>query len=526
MTVQVGANRTRRFSFALPLFAAAVSTVGCADPETFVPIPDFAGPAGAIEGTLTYAGPPPCTEGGRIVGAAALLAFDTRLLPPPEGLGTSAASIDIVPGETLFASIRDKLVFDKSGVRRCPDVSAPPVTASATWAIAPLPAGNYQIRGFYDRDGDFDPAFSISNLPTAGDVGGGAIDNAADVLGGAAPRYTEIALGVKDAQGALVIPDTGSHVFGIGVTLGLTLPLERPVFWPSAIADETGVGNTDPKNVKLPSDFQFATFGASDKSFIRIVLSAGVPDGERKAAAATPFFFPVDAAKDPPPTIFMGIEDANRDGAIDNQDHVPESTALPSLYPLSVFSKLVTGDKLHGQTNPRVIMQGLTLYKSILLTSTKMPNDPMLPPFQSLEPEVTVALRPAAICVNPQDPAERGVLVVSHETDAAGTKLIADEGLVKLGLQVQFGRPFDIVYGCLPEGTYAMNLVYPTGQAWTLPNEGGVCAASEPMSADGKLCVTSKNSRARLASQDAWLTVTGPKDKAYCAAHPTPKTCL
>lgn len=528
MTDQVGTRPNWRLSYVSPLFVAALSLLGplgCGDPDTFVPIPDFAGPAGVIEGTVTYIGPPPCTRNGRIVGAAALLAFDTTLLPPPEGIGTSAGSIDVVPGETLFASIRDKLVFDKTDNIRCPDPSAPSVTASATWTVAPLPGGTYQIRGFYDRDGDFDPAFSIANLPTAGDVGGGAIDNATEVLSGATPKYTEIKLGVPDATGKLVIPETGSHVYGVGVTFGLTLPLERPVFYPSEVKDSTSTMNKDPKKVVLPSDFQFETFGANDNSFIRIVLTAGVPDTETVAGAKTPFFLPVgDPMK--PPIIYMGVEDVNHDGVRDAQDHVPESTLLPSLYPISVFSKLIAGQKIVGQTKPRVIMQGITLYKSLLLTATKMPTDPMVPVFDSYtETEVTVALRPAAACMDPYDIKKKGVLVVSHDTDAAGTKIISDEAALKASLEKQFGRPFDIVYGCLPEGDYALNLVYPTGQAWTVPNEAGVCASSEPMSADGKSCVASAISRARLASQDAMLVVGKPKDANYCKAHPTPPMC-
>jgi hypothetical protein len=33
--------------------------------------------------------------------------------------------------------------------------------------------------------------------------------------------------------------------------------------------------------------------------------------------------------------------------------------------------------------------------------------------------------------------------------------------------------------GCLPTGRYQINIVYPTGQAWTTPNETGSCAAAE-----------------------------------------------
>lgn len=533
MNALVGARILSRQSLAFLAVLGCPVLSGCADPDTFVPNAEFAGPAGVIDGTLTYAGPPPCTQGGKIVGAALLLAFNKNLLPPPEGLGTSAASLDAVPGEVLFSSIRDKLVFAADGSLRCPDSNAAPVSASATWAVAPLPAGTYQVRGFYDRDGDFDPTFSISNLPTQGDVGGGAIANAAEVLTkGEAPRFTEIDLGDFDqAKGKLVIPPTGSRVTGIGVTLAQPLALERPVFYPSALAN---VGDTmlmdTPQfpGATIESDFQFAAPPSADKQFIRIKLTAGVPAGEVDKAAAKPFFMPV---KNPAASLFMTVEDANRDGVVDDKDTVPESAAIPSLYPLAVFSKLAPKQKLVSQTNPRVIMQGVTLFKSLLLTGTKLPsadpNDPskyIVP--QSFEPDVIVALRPAAICINPDDTTQKGVLVLSRQQAANGTAILPDEDVVKQGLQKQFGRPFDIKYGCLPEGTYAINLVYPTGQAWTLPNEAGVCAEGEPESSDHTRCVTSTNDRPRLASQDAMITVGPPKDTAYCKANPTPKACL
>ncbi|MDC0742676.1 hypothetical protein [Polyangium mundeleinium] len=522
-----------RRSLALPFPALLLAlAAGCGDPDTFVPdIPGFSGPAGVVEGTLTYTGPPPCTENGKVVGAALVLAFDKRLLPPPSGLGTGAASLDAIPADVLFASVRDKLVFDKDGKLRCPDASAPNITASGTWTIAPLSGGTYQFRGFYDRDGDFNPAFSISNLPTAGDVGGGAIDNAAEVLMGAAPRYTEVNVGEPDGKGNFVIPAVGVHVPGVGVTLGQVLPLERPVFYPSAV-DDSVAGNTDPRKVVVPSDFEFETFPPKDTSFIRITFSAGVADAEIDAAALTPFFLPV---KDPAATLYMALEDVNGDGQLTHEDHVVESAGIPQLYPSSVFSKinaprLANDKRIETQSRPRVIMQGLTLLKNLLLTSTKLPPampDPMnpVPPFQSFEPEVTVAVRPAALCIDPVDPSKKGVFVLSRKTAADGAAIIADEEALKQGLAARFGRPFDIVYGCLPEGQYSMNLVYPTGQAWSVPNEAGVCALAEPQTSDGKTCKAVTNARPRLVSQDAMLIVGAPKDAAYCKANPTPTAC-
>jgi hypothetical protein len=505
----------------LPALAGALG--GCEDPETFVRANV---PSGVIDGTLVYTGAPPCTENNAIVGNAIVLGFDARLLPPPEGLGTGAASFGVIPGETLFASIRGSLQFDPSGARMCPDPAAAPVSVSGTWAISPLPAGTYQVRGFFDRDGDFDPSFIIANLPSKGDVGGGAIENAVEAAQGAPPRYREIELGTLQPDGTRVIPPDGARASGIAVTLGRALPLERPVFYPSAVKD-TVAGNTDPRRVVMPSDFQLATFGADETSFIRIEMTGGVEPDETEAASVSPFFMPVKPAA----PFVMFWEDVNRDGKYDAQDHVPDSALLPSLYPLSLFSRLANGQKLVGQSRPRVILQGLTLYRTLLDTVMVKPvdPDPMAPmpqvPFQAVEPTLVVALRPATVCIDPLDATKPGVLVVSHETDKMGTKIIADEQSVKSRLQAQFGRPFEIVYGCLPEGQYAMNLVYPTGQAWTLPNEGGVCASLEPQSADGSKCQSATSARARLDSQDAMLVIGPPTDPAYCAANPTPTQC-
>jgi hypothetical protein len=295
---------------------------------------------------------------------------------------------------------------------------------------------------------------------------------------------------------------------------------------------DTVAGNMDPRRVTVPSDFEFAAFPPNDASFIRITFTAGVDPGEIESAYKTPFFMPV---KDPPPTLYMAVEDVNGDGKLDAEDHVPESANVPQLYPTSVFSKinaarLAKDKRIETQARPRVIMQGVTLLKNLLLTATKLPPampDPMNPvaPFVSQETEVTVAVRPAAICIDPLDTSKKGVFVLSRKTAADGTPIIADEEGLKQTLAARFGRPFDIVYGCLPEGQYSMNLVYPTGQAWSVPNEAGVCATAEPQTSDGTTCKAVTNERPRLVSQDAMLIVGAPKDTAYCKANPTPTAC-
>ena len=503
----------------------------CDDPAVFIPLKDTAGPQGVIDGTVTYAGPAPCTRNGKILGAAVILAFEKNLLPPPEGLGTTAASFNVVPGEVLFSGVRSQLAFAEDGSTICGDPGSP-ITVSGTWAVGPFPAGIYQIRGFYDKYGDFDPGFSISNLPSKGDVGGGAIENAAEVLEGAPPRYQEIQLGEPGPDGQLVIPEQGAAVSGVAVTLGLPLPLERPIFHASAVKDENA-GNDDAKRVKMPSDYQFPYFSTAnvaktESSFIRMVFSAGLPGTklsahgnktESQLAAASPFNLP---SKDP--FLLYSRQDVNLDGKIDGEDHVPDSALIPSIFPVGVFVKLEEGSHIRTQSAPTIVLQGLTMYETLQGTAAAPAN--LSDPTSS----VVVGLRPAVVCIDTKDPTKPGVLLATHQTalepktDSSpdGPLIIPDEEPVKAALQGLFGRPFSIKYGCLPQGEYTMNLIYGTGQAWTVPNEAGVCAAAEAEADKGQTC----GSRPRLPSQDVVLTIGSPNDSAYCKANPTPTECM
>ena len=74
-----------------------------------------------------------------------------------------------------------------------------------------------------------------------------------------------------------------------------------------------------------------------------------------------------------------------------------------------------------------------------------------------------------------------------------------------------------VQYGCLPKGRYAINIVYPDGQAWTVPNEAGACSGSEGSSDYTNLTCTIKP-RPLLLSQGnrAVVEIVGPANKANC----------
>ena len=180
---------------------------------------------------------------------------------------------------------------------------------------------------------------------------------------------------------------------------------------------------------------------------------------------------------------------------------------------MALLSKL-TEDPLVPQ-RPAVLLQGVTLLDGLLATAAA-PVD-----LQQARDEVLVALRPAVLCIDPLRPSEPGVLVNTHPTDAAGNVLIPDEAALEASLSAQFGRPIYLAIGCLPQGSYAINLVYDTGQAWSVPNEAGICGPGEALSGDGNACGT----RPRLSSQSVVVQIGAPVDPAYCEANPTPSPC-
>ena len=133
----------------LSLLAAAALLAACEPPEV-APAADQTGETfGVIEGDLTALGP--------ARGDAVLLLFRADAPPPPVGTGRPVNFL-VVPQEQLFGDAAGDGPF------------------STRFQLPLVPPGTYTLRGFLDADRDWNPFFWITNLPTAGDVGGGYLE--------------------------------------------------------------------------------------------------------------------------------------------------------------------------------------------------------------------------------------------------------------------------------------------------------------------------------------------------------------
>ena len=86
--------------------------------------------------------------------------------------------------------------------------------------LLPGRAADYQIRGFFDYDEDMVPLFSLTRLPTQGDIAGAAVNDIQDASKG----FFKISLPrLEDAKNGIVRE-------GLTVALGNPVWTERPGF--------------------------------------------------------------------------------------------------------------------------------------------------------------------------------------------------------------------------------------------------------------------------------------------------------
>jgi hypothetical protein len=302
-----------------------------------------------------------------------------------------------------------------------------------------------------------------------------------------------------------------------------------------------------------------------------LLLHAGLPPktatvDETSTALGNPFHFQLPPAGiDFFPVWQNALFDANSRAWVP-QD-IPEGNGVPSLWPLVVLTKLVdvdvATDPEHAvdpgstiaqgdATHPVVIVQGITLLagdgsgtpQPDSLFNTAVSEEfgtlfdlPTGQPNVFQQDHLTVLLRPAVICFNtlfdPNNPDKRGTVVTpttfamtADLTGATMALVVPPSAILSPALSgLVNAQP---IPACLPQGRYAINVVYPDGQAWTVPNESGACTAAEGASNDSTLSCTVQP-RPILYSQGtrAVVEITPPSNPANCAgAAAVPAVCL
>lgn len=187
---------------------------------------------------------------------------------------------------------------------------------------------------------------------------------------------------------------------------------------------------------------------------------------------------------------------------------------IAEIYPLVVLAKMQEGadglpvDPPTPQIDPVVVIQGITLRNDKLGNGTmkassespitcggltKQVDDgmggKMCVPDTSMALETkngveltdhfTALIRPATLCVRPDaaNANPKGILVAPFAKDFNPAS-IGGENVGKERLKIaQASKLSDIEFGCLPPGYYSVNIVYPAGQAWGIPNNTGYCTS-------------------------------------------------
>ena len=521
--------------------------------------------AGVIRGTVTYFGPRPCSQDGHIVGNAIVLVFHKENPPPPQGLATSPVNFVAVPGDVLFANEPRTTAKEIS----CPPED--PLEASAPFAVAPLEGGQYIVAAFYDRRGRFWPTLKFRNLPEAGDLTGGYIDIADAQKNVANPVYQPIFCTVDVGTDSL-IADRGFVADDVPVTIGRRVPFTRPYFHPQALDQQTGAEKESAEEIKEPATSPanptgdpFAvpivavqqdvhvlappakptpeTLTAYQLSFPNVRLVWGVAKAEFEPAVDPPgaFGFQLPAL---PPNGNGGLLVFARGAPI------PENPAVPDLWPQVVLVKLAEDPTRRGdpqslvvqgtpeeslitgkRPGPLVVLQGITLDADSLAKTIAGPVAAG-PTTAALREHFTTMLRPTALCFDANAVDAGGVLATPHLTASSADKnetgekpifdatAIAKQPLVK-----------KVERGCLPKGRYAISLVYPTGQAWTVPNEAGGCSREEggtmagPHLGDVGSCAAKPRPVLLSQGSRAVVEIIDAKDQRTCEDFPVPEAC-
>jgi hypothetical protein len=225
----------------------------------------------------------------------------------------------------------------------------------------------------------------------------------------------------------------------------------------------------------------------------------------------------------------------------------PQGTPQPN--PNDIDALIAQGTDLK---QPVVIIQGITLFKDTVVSTVNQQlaggvgyqplTYPDLAGKTNLEPHVSVLVRPSTLCLDPRAPDNGGVLVATGQITngqilgtfpPADTKetippvVIDSQNLSNPQLAKLINHRLGsngLLGGCLPTGRYQINLVYPTGQAWTTPNETGSCASAEGLSvltSNPGTCKIKPRPVLRSQGTRAVVEITAAADPNNCKAGAT-----
>ena len=328
--------------------------------------------------------------------------------------------------------------------------------------------------------------------------------------------------------------------------------------------------------------------------FPQLTLHAGVPSAEQRVAGDTvdprdPFHLQL-GLPNPPPGAAPGGNGGlfvwwNRCDGLpgcqpDLEDFIPESDQIYRMWPLVVLAKIEDLPRTEAQPSsvdpasivaqgadaaaPVVIIQGITLFEDSLVATTTsaslLTRGTVGPPGAApsrVSDHVSAMVRPSTLCLDPRAPDNGGILVTpgasidpktesilgpyppNDSIDGASGEpgividahVLSNPQLSKLVNRAAAGSTNGLLAGCLPTGRYEINLVYPTGQAWTTPNAAGACEAGEgktiftgTTAGSGLLGRCATKPRPALYSQGtrAVVEITPTTSPTNCrSAHPT-----
>jgi hypothetical protein len=349
-------------------------------------------------------------------------------------------------------------------------------------------------------------------------------------------------VGPSLADGSTPTPDMGSlDIKNPRYAPVLTIPQDLQVYAPPMVVNQANIDNYESK-------------------FPHLVLRGGLPMAEQAIATAQPFHFQLlpqqqggglslwqNATFDDPTQTWV-------------PQQIPEGQGIPYVWPLVVLTKLVDDDSDHtgdpagltqqgSATAPVVVLQAITLLgegSSPLLFNTMAAGsggalfDSSGRPNVIAQDQMTVLLRPDVICFDSlfdaTEPDKRGTLVTPY---VLGTTADLPAGAPETPIvplsTLSSPQIMALVNGlpttaCLPIGRYAINVVYPDGQAWTVPNEAGGCSGAEGSTDYSKTppeCTLQPRPVLNSQGPRAVVEIVATSDSTHCqGAQAVPPVCL